>query len=672
MVLKVIFELNAVSASVKHRVCVVLAALIVIAALPYQAYCQNPVSQSLAAAAAAEQEGNYSAAAARYLRVLEEAKNWPASPAIVNVRVQLAKDYFLLRRYEESLNVLKPGLKASADHRSRLWAQVALVAGMDQLELNELPAATENLYQALSLDPESGTARLALGDAYARSNHLDKAAQEYREQLQRTPSVADAWYKLAAVYSKLSDKTVQDFVQRDPNNPVVRQLTAELFLEKGDSTNALHLLFAVLSTSPGQPDLRADFGRALLNLGHIGAAAEQFHEELSRDSGSPVAMLGLAEVDALQNHWEAAFRLFLQMIQSHPRAITEDLELPPPKPLRAAWQEGHLKIPAGEANTRIGKLWANWLSYQGTDVKFVAQAGVPHCASLSGPAARVPGIWLTQACYEELRSAHQSRSQLGITALTKLAEADYRLGHYGEARAVTEDLLRRQPSNGWAAYWLARSYSHLAYSCLARLSSVSPGSARVHEILAQLDAARFNWARAEREYKSAIRLAPGLPDLHLGLGTVYWQAGNWTDAEAELENTLRLDPASSAAEYELGDCYVEQHKWTAAVPHLQRAVVDSAVNYRARLDLAQAEEETGDDRSALQDLLPVANEDRDGVLHYRLALLFRKTGDATRAQQELALSQKLRRSSAQAAQEQIQRAEEDLQKLQSSDHSSQP
>jgi tetratricopeptide (TPR) repeat protein len=674
MVSKVLFDSDSVAAGLRDLACIVLVALMCLAnALSAHAHDQSAVSQILAQAAAAEKKGNYAAAASYYHQVLQQAQNWPGrSDALVNVRVQLAKDYFLLRRYEESLNVLKPALAQSVGHAAPASAQVALIAGIDNLELNRLPVAINNLRQAIALDPQSGTARLALGDAYARSNRLEEAAEEYREQLRRTPLIEDAWYKLGTVYLDLSDETLRRFARRDPGNPVVRQLIAERLIEKGDGSAALPLLLSIVRANPRQPGLRADVGTALLDLGHTRAAAEQFQAELSSNAESPLALLGLAEIDALHERWPGTFKLSLQLIRFHPQELSEEFELPPPKPLTEAWRDGRLRMPALAAATDIGKLWVTWLSNQGTDVQFTLPPREPQCPSLSEPAAQTPGAWLTRACYEQIRSAFEGQRKLGGVAPTKLAETYFRLGDYEQARAVAETLLRRQPSNGWAAYWLARSYSRLGYVCFDRLSSINPGSARVRQILAQLDAARYNWSRAEKEYKSAIRLAPGLPDLHLGLGTVYWQAGDWPHAETELVRALKLDPASQVASYELGDCYIEQHRWAVALPYLQHAVRDPAVSYRARLDLAQAEEETGNDRSALQELLPVANDDRDGVLHYRLAVLYRKTGDATRAQQELARSQELRRSSAQQAQTQIDKAEEDLQKFQSSAQSARP
>jgi tetratricopeptide (TPR) repeat protein len=643
--------------------------VIVLLVVPFFAFGQNSISNDLSAAAAAEREGNYAGAVAYYGRVLDKLQGQPAQ---MGVRVQMAKDYFLLRRYEDSLSVLKPALAQTPGEQSRFGAGAKLVAGMDELELNQLPSAIEYLRAALGVDPQSGTARLALGDAYARSGRLKDAAREYRTQLRRTPEVADAWYKLGVVYSKLSAETVQEFDQQYPDNPIVSQLHAERLLASGDSAAALRLLIPILRARLDQPDVRADIGTALLNLGRARVAAHEFQAELSQDPESPAALLGLAEAEALQRNWQAVFNPVIHLIRFHPRELRQALEVPPPKTLRQNWQLS--RVPERWADSAPGKLISGWLQNSTTGIDLVSQSS-DTCASTNvstdSPATAL-GIWLTDGCYRMLSSALEARRHLSDTALAKLAETEFRLGNYDRARAEASILAGRQRSNGWAAYWLARSYDALAYQCFEKLASATHGSPRVQEMLAQMDAARFKWTRAEKEYQSALRLAPGLPDLHLGLGTVYWQAGDWAQAEPELTTTLKLDPASQVASYELGDCYVEQHRWATAIPYLQRALTDPDVSYRARLDLSQAQAETGDGRGAIQELLPVANEDHDGVLHYRLALLYRKFGDSVRARKALARSQELRHASARAAQQQIDSAEGDLQKLPMSPQSARP
>ncbi|HTV56574.1 MAG TPA: tetratricopeptide repeat protein [Terriglobia bacterium] len=626
---------------------------------------QTPFSRELLEAAAAEKAGDYAAAAALYRQVLVKLRPARVSAELLlDVRVRLAKDYYLLHRYEDSLKTIAPDLTGAGNSApATLAAQATLVGGLDDLELNRLPLAIGNLRRSLALNPASGTARLALGDAYARSSQLEEAAQEYQEELARAPQVAEAWYKLGVVYSILSGRTVQDFLQRRPDDPVLEQLAAERLLASGNDWKAIQTLLAVRRAAVRQAGLKADLGTALLDLGYTKEAGSEFKAELAGDPESPPAQFGLAEIAALQGNWPPALERFLDLLRFQLRFVHEKLESPPPKPLQTAWREKHLQIPAPLAKTSEGKLLVGWLTHTGIDMHMaLPRAGAADCRSLRQTISETPGLWLQQPCYELLRA----RLEKLRSPTPKLAEADFRLGRYQDAQAVAAALSHFQPGNSWGTYWLAESYGALANECFERLASISPNSAQVHEMLAQLDANRFQWARAEKEYQAALRLAPGLPDLHLGLGTVYWQAGDWLRAEQQLKETLELDPSSRVATYELGDCYVQKHQWNMAVPHLQQALGDAAVSFRARLDLAQAEEETGHPSNALNALLPVAAQDADGVLHYRLAMLYRKLGKATQAQDALAKSQFLRQAAAKRAQQELQQAQAEVTNVQQS------
>jgi tetratricopeptide (TPR) repeat protein len=218
----------------------------------------------------------------------------------------------------------------------------------------------------------------------------------------------------------------------------------------------------------------------------------------------------------------------------------------------------------------------------------------------------------------------------------------------------------------WGGYWLAKSYSALIGECFARLSDLNPDSARVHEILANYDADRQQWAPARNEYEAALRLAPELPDLHLGLGTVYWRSGDWSRALDELKKTLDLAPGSTVAAYELGDSYIQEHQWRDALDYLPRALKDPAVERKARLDLAKAEGELGDSAAAIKDLSLLAADDHDGEVHYRLAMAYRGIGDSAKAQAALGVSEALRKTSDQLTRQRLETLEggqKDLQHL---------
>ena len=158
---------------------------------------------ALQAASVAERSGRYEEASTLYEQFLASTADSSADPStLVHARTRLATAYFLLHRYRESLEAVAP-LTSNDSRRAGVPAQTWLVDGLDRLELGQLPEAIASLERTLVLNPTSGTARLALGDAFERSGRLEEAAREYEEQTRVTPSAPDAWYKLGLAYARL-------------------------------------------------------------------------------------------------------------------------------------------------------------------------------------------------------------------------------------------------------------------------------------------------------------------------------------------------------------------------------------------------------------------------------------------------------------------------------------
>jgi tetratricopeptide (TPR) repeat protein len=619
----------------------------------------SDVQNELRAAAAAEQSGRYEEAATLYQRLLSGTDSSKTDASIsVHVRTRLATVYFLLHRYRESLEAVAP-LTSKNSGNARLPAQAWLVEGLDQLELGQLPQAITSLRQALALNPDSGTSRLALGDALARSGHMERAAREYEEQTRRTPSLPDAWYKLGLAYAQLATQLTQDFARKLPESIVGQQLAAEDRLDKGDYLGAAAALFRLLRQAPSQPQVHADLGATLLNLGYPKAAQDQFHQELSHNPHCPLARLGLAETAALRNDWEEAISDIELLARLHPHELARLLELSPPAPLLDAWTKGRVRLPQRFAGSPAGLLWQAWLS---DSVSRPTSAGMEvsgSCSNLPSKAMTTPGLWLPEACYQRLRNQLRTKKATTPEERIKLAEAEFRLGHYQMARREAQRVLESKPRDEWGIFWLSQSNGELAEDCFAKVASLNPESARVHQMLGQYYASHHNFPRAKTEFLAAIRLAPELPDLHLSLGTVYREGGEWPEAEKELLRTLELAPGSALAHYELGDTYVQQRHWEPALDHLRRALDDPAVAVRARLDLAKAEAEMGQTHEAVEELLPVLKEDKDGEIHYRLADLYRKLGEGTRAQEALATFKRMRDASLQADRAELQTLEKE-------------
>jgi tetratricopeptide (TPR) repeat protein len=487
----------------------------------------------------------------------------------------------------------------------------------------------------------------------ARSGRLQEAAKQYERQTSLTPSVADAWYKLGLAYSEIASKL------SEPDGPsadstVAQQLSAEEMLARGENLEAARALTRLVRQAPQQAQVEADLGLALLGIGYTKSAEEHFRKELAFDPECPLAQFGMAQLAMLRGDWAAAVPMVAKLARSHPHELTRLLEFPPAGNLRQAWTEDKIPMSSEFADLPIGAALKTWLNDSGSTAVSVHPSGPPQkCAQQQSKAMQRSGVWLSEPCYLALVGYAKTGKAISSEQRTKLVEAEFRLGRYKAARRNAERVLSSDRRSDWATYWLSKSNAALAEECFVKVGTLSPDSARVHQMLAQHYASWSDYSKAKPEYLAAIRLAPDLPDLHLGLGSVYWRTGEWPQAERELKRTLELTPSSGAAHYELGDIYLQQRRWQAAIAELRQVPADSALGLNARLGGAKAKAEVGQTREALEDLLPLLDRDQSGEVHYRVAGLYRKLGDPAKAQEALTAFKRLKAASLQANHDEI-------------------
>src|SRR5215831_9870456 len=577
----------------------------------------------------------------------------------VEVQERLGAVYYLQHRYGESLKVLTAALnaadKSNPNERSAggsLVAQSWLVMGLDYSEVNQLPDAAKALRRSLAMQPDSANARLALGDVLARSDRMRDAEAEYEEQTRRTPSLADAWYKLGLVHSQISVEVSHERINSGEEE-LIQQLIAEELLAKGDNLNAARTLFRLVRTSPNQPEVQSGLGTALLRLGYLKAAADHFHQELTGNPNSPSAALGLVQTAAMSGRWEEVATRLEQLSRSEPKELLRLMEFPPVGIVQQASSKGDLNPPPSFGHSPAGLLWESWLS----DSEVLAQIS-PKSDSALGCAAKAGkepqlGVWMTELCYSRLIAQLRPKTQLSPTEKAKLIEAEFRLGQYRTALNAVTQLRSIEPKSGWALYWLSKTHDAMAEECFLKVGSLNPGSARVHQMLAEHYTKLGDDPKAKSEFQKAIRLAPQSPDLHLGLGTVLSRAGEFSEAEKELRTAIEISPKSAFAHYQLGHVYVQQTRWTDAIAQLQQVPDDATVLLSARLDLAKAESELGQTAKAIKDLQSVSALDQDGELYFRLAVLYRKVGDDVHARDALATFKQRRAASLQTDSEEL-------------------
>jgi tetratricopeptide (TPR) repeat protein len=96
---------------------------------------------------------------------------------------------------------------------------------------------------------------------------------------------------------------------------------------------------------------------------------------------------------------------------------------------------------------------------------------------------------------------------------------------------------------------------------------------------------------AEREYREALRIDPGLEDAHKNLGYLEWTEHNLKDARVHLKQALDLAPDDGFAHYYLGRVQLDDKLYQSAFQELDRSgvswpsdvgfLIEAATGYRA-------------------------------------------------------------------------------------------
>jgi tetratricopeptide (TPR) repeat protein len=324
-----------------------LASLLVIAMVVSCSALLSAAQSSVERPTSSETPEQLTQAAARYESFLKDPPpNTPLSD-LTAVRVRLGTAYFMLDRYPDSLKALTPVLASDsrtqssktsasgpvppADPNARLMlAQAWLVCGLDHLKLNQPSDAVSPLRRALAFNTTNANARLALGDALARSNRMEEAEKQYEEQLRMTPSLPDAWYKLGMVHIQLAADWKSALTKKYESTALSQQLIAESMLAGEQNWDAARVLLQLAKAAPRTPGVHTDLGHALFALGYAKSAADEFHKELSFDSEDPSAMFGLAQTAALQEQWQEANSELDRLAHSQAQQLAQLAESAPP------------------------------------------------------------------------------------------------------------------------------------------------------------------------------------------------------------------------------------------------------------------------------------------------------------------------------------------------------
>lgn len=205
-----------------------------------------------------------------------------------------------------------------------------------------------------------------------------------------------------------------------------------------------------------------------------------------------------------------------------------------------------------------------------------------------------------------------------------------------EAKQAFRAMAALTPADADQLYLIQKGYARLSSALLERMSEISPHSARLNQVRAELYDMEKQPAKAVDEYKQAVETDPNRPDLHYALGNAYWVRFQRAEAVTQFQAVIRLSPTHYMAHYKLGLALLELNRVPEAIVELQQAVRIQPGFGDANFALGKSYLQSGDNNAALKAIdagLQVDPNNQTG--RYLRAQILRKLGRNQEADAQL-------------------------------------
>jgi tetratricopeptide (TPR) repeat protein len=423
----------------------------------------------------------------------------------------------------------------------------------------DLAAAGNALRQALTADPKSSTAHMAMGDLVLFQKDQKQAGEEFKkaadlaplrsierlkyaafksatgdaeevrkistEMTKKAPDYLPGWTLLAegAFKDKKYDEALsvlENVFGRDAENIDGRRLQSDVLLAKGDTKKAVDVLERLDQTYPDAPIIKWQLARAYLQNKNMNQAKVALDQAVSINPNYDDAVLMLAQVNLSTGHAEPVIEPMTRLLKKHP----------------------------------------------------------------------------------DLRNA----------ALL-LAGAYGSLDRFDDAAVVLQEQARLTPQDPQPQIALGMTYRQAkrndeARQAFEKAAQLAPDNLFVVDQLVDLDLLDKHFDAARQRIRRQSQKTPNLPAAHFWEGKILAAEGKWDLAEAELQRTLQIDPNFSAAYDLLVQTYLATNKLPQAVSQLQGLLSKNPNNTPSLMTLALVYERMKDfpkARDAYEKLLSI-------------------------------------------------------------------
>jgi len=428
----------------------------------------------------------------------------PNNPGLI-MNLGLALDMAGHKR--EAIREFERVLKLDPQHVPAL-----LSLGIDYVELGEPAKAVDPLQKVLKAKPDNLDAQEVLGEALLSLGQFEEAGGRFRNLAQQEAGNPKVWYGLGISYERLAQRNFEELEKVTLGSPYWLELVAGSRLKLTQYFSAFYFFRQALSKMPSMRGVHASLAEVYRKTNHPDWAA--IEDEKERAMPPPDCRVQKLECDFLAGR-------YLELV-----AQSEGVQTPE----SYYWRARAFNQMALESFSRLGQL--------------------PPSAEMHELMAKMES---NRRQYVE--SAREWREALKLSPGSPhlqegLAVALYQTGGLQEARAIFEDLLKRQPESAELNYMLGDTLLNSqkpqeAVPFLGKAVTLEPGLLGAHGSLARAYLALGEAAKAIPHLKAAL---PTDEDgsLHYQLGRAYQARGELALAREMLKKYQEIHQAQEA------------------------------------------------------------------------------------------------------------------------------
>ena len=455
----------------------------------------------------------------------------------------------------------------------------------------------------------------AKAQAAQQAGELRTAAGRYEEIIRLQPELAEAHANLGSIYYQIGDdrraaSSLENAVKLKPQLIAPHFFLGVVAIRQQDHRKAIRHLETSARLDPSNLVVPFYLGEAYFAEGRFFSAAAEFWKSTSNSD---------FKVDAyylLNRVYGRLSELALQRLAvQHPDSVFVKLARGHFHEGRKNWKESeqaYLEALEGRPDADGIDARLEWVRQRA--------AGV-------GPAGPPPPLDTAEPTL--LGLLYDPPPDEGIDAM---------LRRYND-RMVGQLELGSAPAD---VYRQAQDFQVAAYLAARWIGKNDPSSYRARQLQAQLHEARGEVDAAVREYRAALRLKPGLRDVHFSIGTLLWSLSRLDEALPELQAELRVNPNHPEAHYEIADILQIRGQKAEAKAHLLETIRIAPTMADAHLAIERIYFAEGRFDEAIEHLKTVARLDpQDPTPHYRMSIIYRRLGEPEESQRALREFQRL-------------------------------